>query len=177
MILGVCGVLTAGWGACRALQPGPLKRFDCVASGLLYRSQQPDRLDMRDLESLGIRTVISLREYHSDADEATGTGLQTKHIRIDTAHITEAEVVEFLRIVEKKEDGPFLVHCWHGSDRTGFMVAMYRRVVENWDAPKAWAELSQPKFDHHEKTYPNIKTTLFDEEFVARVKEQAGRKL
>ena len=31
-----------------------------------------------------------------------------------------------MRILLRTEDGPFLIHCQHGADRTGLMSAMYR---------------------------------------------------
>jgi hypothetical protein len=36
---------------------------------------------------------------------------------------------------------PILVHCQHGADRTGFMVAIYRIVIEDWSKEAAECEL------------------------------------
>jgi protein tyrosine/serine phosphatase len=37
-------------------------------------------------------------------------------------------------------DKPVLVHCEHGEDRTGLIVAAYRVRVSGWDKSKAMAE-------------------------------------
>ena len=39
----------------------------------LYRSEQPTALGMKNLEKLGIRTIINLRWFHDDEDEVEGT--------------------------------------------------------------------------------------------------------
>ena len=40
---------------------------------MLYRSEQPTALGMKNLEKLGIRTVINLRSFNDDDDEVQGT--------------------------------------------------------------------------------------------------------
>jgi tyrosine-protein phosphatase SIW14 len=56
---------------------------------------------------------------------------------------------------------PVLVHCWHGSDRTGSVVAAYRIVFQNWTPAAALDELRHGGFGYHEKWFPNI-ITLFE---------------
>ena len=41
-------------------------------SPTLYRSEQPTALGMKNLEKLGIRTVINLRYFNDDKDEVEG---------------------------------------------------------------------------------------------------------
>ena len=50
----------------------------------LYRSEQPTADGFRNLEKLGIRTVINLRYFNSDDDEAAGTSLQLHRVKILT---------------------------------------------------------------------------------------------
>ena len=44
----------------------------------LYRSAQPDAAGMREIEKLGVRTVIDLRDLNDDKDEARGTKLRPR---------------------------------------------------------------------------------------------------
>ena len=37
-----------------------------------------------------------------------------------------------MRMLKKTENGPFLIHCQHGADRTGLMSAMYRMLEQDW---------------------------------------------
>ena len=56
----------------------------------------------------------------------------------------------------KNAPKPILIHCRHGSDRTGAIVAACRIVFENWPEEQAVAELKDPKFGHHTTLYKNI---------------------
>ena len=125
-------------------------------SPTLYRSEQPTPLGMRNLEKqLGIRTVINLRQNHDDVDEAHGTQLRLEHVGIYTWHIADHHVIEVMRILRKTENGPFLIHCQHGSDRTGLMSAMYRILEQGWSVDDALAELTGGGYGYH-KIWTNV---------------------
>ena len=98
----------------------------------LYRSEQPNAEGMKNLEKLGIRTVINLRYFNHDEDEVKGTNLRTERTKILTWRIDDDHVIEVMRMLKKTENGPFLIHCQHGADRTGLMSAMYRILVQGW---------------------------------------------
>ncbi|MDQ8591503.1 hypothetical protein, partial [Klebsiella aerogenes] len=59
----------------------------------LYRSAQPNHLQMQSLDRIGIRSVLNLRQWHSDADEAKGTGLILYRGPINAAAIKNDVVV------------------------------------------------------------------------------------
>lgn len=126
--------------------PG-LPNFAQVAPGL-YRSGQPTAEGMRTAEKLGIKTIINLRTFHSDRALIRGTGLQYVHIFAKAWHPEEEDVVAFLKVAQDPARQPVLVHCQHGADRTGMMVASWRMVVEGWPLEDALAEL--PRFGFHE---------------------------
>ncbi len=115
----------------------------------LYRSAQPTKEGMKNLERLGIRTVINLRAFHSDSDELKGTTLLNSELSIKTWHIEDEDVVKVLRILAHKENGPFLIHCQHGADRTGVMSAMYRIVVQGWSKEDAIDEMVNGGYGFH----------------------------
>jgi protein tyrosine/serine phosphatase len=115
----------------------------------LYRSEQPTALGFRNLEKLGIRTVINLRAFNSDDDEVRGTALRTERVKILTWNIDDAHVVDVMKMLRKSEDGPFLIHCQHGADRTGLMTAMYRVLEQDWTPDEALAELTGGGFGYH----------------------------
>jgi protein tyrosine/serine phosphatase len=118
-------------------------------SAQLYRSEQPTALGMRNLEKLGIRTVINLRAFNSDDDEVKGTRLRTARTRILTWRVDDAHVIEVMRVLRHAENGPFLIHCQHGADRTGLMSAMYRILEENWTVDDAVRELTDGGYGYH----------------------------
>lgn len=121
----------------------------------LYRSGQPGVAQMKELEQRGVKSVLNLRNFHTDNDEAKGTALKLYHIPMEAGRFTEPQLISALKIM-KDAPKPMVVHCWHGSDRTGLMVAMYRMVYQNWPKEAALAELKQPEFGYHQWAYYNI---------------------
>lgn len=115
----------------------------------LYRSEQPTALGFRNLEKLGVRTVINLRAFNSDDEEVRGTGLRTERVKILTWNVDDAHVVDVMRMLRNPDNGPFLIHCQHGADRTGLMSAMYRMIEQGWTADEALAELEDGGFGYH----------------------------
>ncbi len=118
----------------------------------VYRSAQPNEKGFRELEQLGIKNALSLRDYHTD--EAEGTSLKLYRVKMEAGEITDEKVIEALRII-KKANGPILIHCWHGSDRTGLVSAMYRIVFQNWSREDAIDELMHGGYGYH-SMYRNI---------------------
>jgi len=132
----------------------------------LYRSEQPGAADIPDLKALGIRTVFSLRHYHSDTPAFEQAGIAALHFKMDAGSVTIPELIAVLRQIDAARK-PLLVHCWHGSDRTGFVVAGYRIVFMNWSPAEAVEELRLGGFGHHETTFPNIAKTLLEMDVAA----------
>jgi protein tyrosine/serine phosphatase len=118
-------------------------------SPTLYRSEQPSALGMKNLEKLGIRTVINLRHFNHDDEEVKGTSLRTERVKILTWRVGDKHVIEVMRMLRKTENGPFLIHCQHGADRTGLMSAMYRILEQGWTPDDALKELVDGGYGYH----------------------------
>ena len=121
----------------------------------LYRSDQPTEEGMKNLEKMGIKTVINLRTLHSDLDKIKQTGLRYEALNVKPWHIEDEDVISVLRIIRKRENGPFLIHCWRGADRLGVMVAMFRVVEQGWTKDEAIEEMVNGGYGFHE-TWRNI---------------------
>jgi protein tyrosine phosphatase (PTP) superfamily phosphohydrolase (DUF442 family) len=119
-------------------------------SKTLYRSAQPSAEGMRNLEQHGIKTVLNLRAFHSDRDELAGTRLAGEHLFMKTWHPEREDVVKFLKLATDPARVPLLVHCQHGADRTGTMVAIYRVAVQGWSMDDAVREMTRGGFGFHE---------------------------
>jgi protein tyrosine/serine phosphatase len=120
----------------------------------IYRSGQPNKDGFVELSKMGIKTILNLREYHADEDKADGTSLKTVHIKMDAGKIRDADVVEALNLISLSPK-PLLIHCWHGSDRTGLICAMYRIIYQDWSKKEAIDELLNGGYGYHEM-YENI---------------------
>src|SRR6185369_4578028 len=57
------------------VRPGISNFFQVTTN--LYRGAQPSADGMKQLKAIGIKTVVNLRSFHSDADEVAGTGLKS----------------------------------------------------------------------------------------------------
>ena len=119
--------------------PG-LSNFAAV-SPVLYRGAQPTAEGFRELQRLGIKSVINLRSMHDDADLLAGTDLRYFRIPSSAWGVDRAQFRQFMAIVNDPANQPVFIHCQHGSDRTGFIVGGYRIAEQGWDAESAVAEL------------------------------------
>lgn len=145
-------VLAAALSACTGPTPN-LHRVDAK----VWRSGQPDRRDFRDLQKAGIRQVLCLRKWHDD--QGLATDLTQYRVPMEASRLNDEEMFAALSILVRSE-GPILVHCWHGADRTGAVVALYRMVVQRWPRERAIAELMETRYGHHANTFPNIREYL-----------------
>jgi protein tyrosine phosphatase (PTP) superfamily phosphohydrolase (DUF442 family) len=143
-------------------------------SGELYRGDQPSPQGMRNLKDLGPKTILNLRSFHSDRDEIGETGLAYEHITMKAWHPEEEDVVRFLKIVTDPKRAPVLVHCQHGADRTGTMIAVYRIAVQDWSKAEAIREMTQGGFGFHQ-TWSNLPRWI-QEWNIDLIKRQAGIK-
>lgn len=115
----------------------------------LYRSAQPSKEAMKAYEALGIKTVINLRNHHTDDDEAKGTNLILMPLPISTRHVADDEfVVKALQAIRDAKK-PVLVHCQHGADRTGLVMAMYRMAEQGWSREDAIREMREGDYGFH----------------------------
>ncbi|MDI2593021.1 tyrosine-protein phosphatase [Pseudomonas sp. N3-W] len=115
-------------------------------SPTLYRSALPDSKAVPLLESLKVGTVITFLP-ESDANWLTAPGINQVQLPYRTNHVDDADVIKALRAIQTAEaQGPVLMHCKHGSDRTGLMSAMYRVVVQGWSKEDALNEMTQGGF-------------------------------
>ena len=116
-----------------------------------YRSAQPTAEGFQALaKDPGIKTVISLRAFHSDKDLIAGTGLTLVRVPMNAWHIETEDVVAALAAIHKAEtNGGVLLHCQHGADRTGLITALYRVMYQGWTKQAALAEMKEGEFGYH----------------------------
>ena len=116
---------------------------------MLYRSAQPDATSGEALQNLGIKTVLSFRKRDKDKPLHNTPGVTFKRYPLYTWDIEEEDILAVLRILNDPVNQPILVHCTHGADRTGLMMASYRMIVQNWSKETAIAEMKQGEYGYH----------------------------
>ncbi|CAN7180265.1 MULTISPECIES: dual specificity protein phosphatase family protein [unclassified Pseudomonas] len=115
-------------------------------SPTLYRSALPDKGAVPLLEKLKVATVINFLP-EPDSNWLSNPGITQIQLPYRTNHVDDSDVLKALRTIQSAEaKGPVLMHCKHGSDRTGLMAAMYRVVVQGWSKEDALSEMTQGGF-------------------------------
>jgi len=108
-----------------------------------YRGGRPKERDFASLKSLGIQTVIDLTDNTpEEKGYVEAQGMRYVNIAIPDKHDpSEAQIQEFLKVVNDPATGKFYVHCAGGRHRTGVMGAIYRFNNYHWNFDQVYAEM------------------------------------
>ena len=143
LLLVVCFALASilSFDASAAL---PEKFFE-VSPGI-YRSAQPQMVDMRDLKEFGIRAILTLNDDEATlvAEKKAARALGIKLIAHPMSGFwspRDEQVDASLAALQDHRNYPILVHCKHGEDRTGLIIGLHRVQTEGWRAEDAYEEM------------------------------------
>ena len=111
----------------------------------VYRGAQPTTEGFKYLATLGVKTVLDLREddARSSQEAQVVTSLGMQYVNVPMSGLTpptEAETAKILALLEDGKAGTVFVHCWRGADRTGAVIAAYRIDHNHWDNSRALKE-------------------------------------
>jgi tyrosine-protein phosphatase SIW14 len=170
IVLGGCrskaGPRRAGWA--QPVLSATLTNLYLVDAGV-YRSEQPTRKGFEEIRAKGIKTVINLRDNHSDAALIGGLGFELVAVPMKAWHFSEDDIVKALKAIQAAPK-PVLVHCQWGADRAGVVMAMYRIVFQGWTKDEALAEMREGGFGFH-LYYLNIPIFIKRAD-IARIKDR-----
>jgi tyrosine-protein phosphatase SIW14 len=108
----------------------------------LYRGGQPKAGGLQRLKDLGVKTVVNLRgeDDHARAESQEAQSLGLRYYAISLPEFSkpkDEEVERVLDIINDPNNQPVFIHCHHGKDRTGTIVACYRISHDGWTAEQA----------------------------------------
>jgi protein tyrosine phosphatase (PTP) superfamily phosphohydrolase (DUF442 family) len=114
----------------------------------LCRGAQPDAAGLASLQKLGVKTIICLRMpndlWAPEKAETASNGITFINVPLKGVGRPEpGEVARVLSVIDKSP-GPVFVHCEHGCDRTGTIIACYRIEHDHWTGAQA-----QQEADHY----------------------------
>ena len=121
---------------------------------MIFRGGRPsEALDVKKLKAMGIQTIIDLE---NNAKVIEREGRFAKSLGMDFISVpmywdqrpSDSDVNGLLSAMSQvRRSGPIFIHCFHGRDRTGVIVALYRVFVESWDAESAYREMLKLGFN------------------------------
>ena len=108
-----------------------------------YRGARPKERDFASLKALGIQTVIDLTDNTpEEKGYVEAQGMNYVNIAIpDKKDPSDAQIQQFLKLVDDPSTGKFYVHCAGGRHRTGVMGAVYRYNKYHWTFDRVYAEM------------------------------------
>jgi len=138
----------------------------------VFRSEQPNTEMVSALKAHDIDVVINLRSHDQDSQNLNAQNFKLVHIPIHTWAIDREDLLAVMRQIQlaKAQQQKVLIHCYHGSDRTGASIAMYRIVFEHWSIEDALQEMKYGGYGFH-PIWQNIEN-LFTPENVKWIQEQ-----
>lgn len=139
----------------------PMENFTQVDADL-YRGGVPTDADMAGLVKLGIKTDIDLQSDTSsnerdvvahEREVAKRLGLKFVNLPLPFGvEPPKAMLDTLMATLSDPKNLPAYIHCRHGRDRTGTMVAVYRMRHDGYSGEKALDEMKT--FGFKVKDYP-----------------------
>ena len=122
----------------------------------LFRGAQPSSEGFRALAKFGIVIDVDLRfegDRAWEKESATQAGMQYVALPWSCHYPSDATTQKFLSLIHENSDKKIFVHCQHGVDRTGMMIAAYRMAEQNWTPEQARREMIAYGFDQVHRTW------------------------
>ncbi|WP_201528802.1 MULTISPECIES: dual specificity protein phosphatase family protein [Psychrobacter] len=134
---------------------------------LLFRSEQLRAGDIALLKNNNIDAILNLRIFGQRSnhkllkDLIDDTAISLCGYPLKTWYVTPQEVAEALTQIKslQSQNKCVLVHCYHGANRTGIIVAMYRIIEQDWPIEQAKLEMVTGDFGYHPMWY-NLRAML-----------------
>jgi protein tyrosine/serine phosphatase len=138
--------------------PSPINNFQIVIADGVYRSGQPKgEADWDYLKNIGITTVVKLNRFSSDADEAEEFRMaKERNIKVIPIYMQPEDfphnlnpwtspdlkdLMQAIEVLENRGNRKVLIHCSHGKDRTGLVVAVYSVRNKNFCKDAAYEQM------------------------------------
>jgi protein tyrosine/serine phosphatase len=124
--------------------------FHTVLEREVYRSGQPTAEQLQTYaDEVGIKSVLNLRGadpragwYKQEIAQSEKLGLVHADFALSASRkVTVGEATELIALMRDLPK-PLLIHCKHGSDRTGLVSALYLAAIAGQDEEVAEGQLS-----------------------------------
>jgi tyrosine-protein phosphatase SIW14 len=125
-----------------AADPTGVPNFHEV-NGRIYRGAQPTLEGFQALAKMGVKTVVDLRregpQIRGEQRIVEGLGMKFLSVPMTLGAPTDEQISRVMQELNSNT-GPVFVHCHGGRDRTGTVIACYRKTHDAWESQKALDE-------------------------------------
>jgi protein tyrosine/serine phosphatase len=118
--------------------------YTAKVTDTLYRGSFPNAKGVEWLREQGVRTIINLNGHVDNryGETVLKNGMRYVHIPLSPSRApSEESVAKFFSVLGDRSSQPVYVHCLHGVDRTGTMIALFRIREQKWRNEDALAEM------------------------------------
>ena len=110
----------------------------------LYRGAQPDAAGIQSLRRLGVKLILNLRMpkdvWPGEEAAARANGIAYTNLPMSGLGRPADDAIKNILSIIESSGGPVFVHCEHGCDRTGTVIACYRIEHDKWSGGRALQE-------------------------------------
>jgi protein tyrosine phosphatase (PTP) superfamily phosphohydrolase (DUF442 family) len=122
----------------------------------LFRGAQPTSEGFHSLAQSGTEIIVDLREEgdrEAEKEIVTQDGMKYIGIPWTCQAPSDSITARFLQAIRENPDKKIFVHCQHGIDRTGLMIAAFRMADQGWTPEQARREMEAYGFDYAHRRY------------------------
>lgn len=154
-----------------------IDRFGYVNEDIIRGGKPRNEAAVKELADRGVTTVISM-EKNLDPEVAQwfkNHNIDVVHMPLEPSNI-KPEQLEAVSKKIQESIGPgkkCFVHCTHGRDRTGAVIAQYRVTREGWDKGAALEEMEQFGFTTRTKGLEYLPRLIPQRSAIERVQDTA----
>ncbi len=137
-------------------------------TGEIWRSAQPAPRHLRQLAARGVRTVVNLRgeeahgAYWLEQEACARLGLKLVDVKLKSRAAPKVAELTRIRDAIAQIDGPTLIHCKSGSDRTGLFCGLYLILREGVPVEEARRQLAL-RYGHVRASKTGVLDRFFDQ--------------
>lgn len=113
-----------------------------LGPGLLSGGKPEGNAAFEALETLGVKTIVSVDGAATDVSAAQAHGMRYVHLPVGYHGIDAASAARLVKLMQSLP-GPVFVHCHHGKHRGPAAAALCAIAAEGWTKPEARAWLKQ----------------------------------